>query len=50
MNHLTEKIESLKEMLSAAHKVVVVSHTNPDGDAIGSSLAWSHVLEHSFGL
>ncbi len=24
--------------------VVIVSHTNPDGDAIGSSLAWARVL------
>ncbi|MBR5465198.1 MAG: DHH family phosphoesterase [Alistipes sp.] len=25
-------------------KIVTVSHTNPDGDAIGSSLAWAQVL------
>ncbi|MFI3281089.1 MAG: DHH family phosphoesterase [Rikenellaceae bacterium] len=25
-------------------KIVIVSHTNPDGDAIGSSLAWAKVL------
>lgn len=32
-------------MLAAApQQVVIVSHTNPDGDAIGSSLAWAECL------
>ena len=32
-------------MLSGgAKRIVIVSHTNPDGDAVGSSLAWAHVL------
>lgn len=26
-------------------RVVILSHTNPDGDAIGSSLAWAEVLK-----
>ena len=25
-------------------KIVIVAHTNPDGDAVGSSLAWAEVL------
>jgi phosphoesterase RecJ-like protein len=42
----TYKIGKLREMLSGApKKVVVVSHYNPDGDAIGSSLAWGRTLE-----
>lgn len=32
-------------MLSTARNIVVVSHTNPDGDAIGSSLAFGRYLE-----
>ncbi|MBQ7310330.1 MAG: bifunctional oligoribonuclease/PAP phosphatase NrnA [Alistipes sp.] len=40
-----EKIEAFKELLSKPKKVVILSHTNPDGDAIGSSLALSQVLK-----
>ncbi len=40
-----EKIESLKGYLSGDGKhIAIVTHTNPDGDAIGSSLAWARVL------
>ncbi|MBQ8271573.1 MAG: DHH family phosphoesterase [Tidjanibacter sp.] len=40
-----EKIESLKGYLSGGCKnIAIVTHTNPDGDAIGSSLAWAKVL------
>ncbi len=36
----------LKELLlsSQGQEIVIVSHTNPDGDAIGSSLSWARVL------
>ena len=40
-----EHIERLREMLARpGQRIVVVSHTNPDGDAVGSSLAWAEVL------
>lgn len=39
-------IEDLRVMLEPkAQKIVVVSHSNPDGDAIGSALAWRRILE-----
>jgi phosphoesterase RecJ-like protein len=34
-----EKIEKVKAELAGAHKIAVISHFNPDGDAVGSSLA-----------
>ena len=34
----------LNEYLQQAKNVVIVMHTNPDGDAVGSSLALKHVL------
>ncbi len=38
-------IETLREMLAVpARKIVTLSHTNPDGDAVGSSLAWAEAL------
>lgn len=41
-----ESLEKLKLMLApAGQNIVILSHSNPDGDAIGSSLAWSRVLE-----
>ncbi len=37
-------IEALKELLSEPRKIAILSHSNPDGDAVGSSLALAHVL------
>lgn len=40
-----ERIESLRELLAPKNrKIVIVAHTNPDGDAVGSSLAWAEAL------
>lgn len=45
MNISEDKIARLCEILGGGpRRVVIVSHTNPDGDAIGSSLAWATVL------
>lgn len=45
MEFLKEKIERLRELLAAPQqRIVIVTHTNPDGDAVGSSLAWAEVL------
>ena len=41
---LQENIDKLREMLQDASRVVVLSHKNPDGDALGSSLALFHYL------
>ena len=40
-----DKIDALRAMLENPRRVVILSHTNPDGDAIGSSLAWAEVLK-----
>ncbi|MFI3323257.1 MAG: bifunctional oligoribonuclease/PAP phosphatase NrnA [Rikenellaceae bacterium] len=37
-------IKQLRGLLEGEKQIVIVSHTNPDGDAIGSSLAWARVL------
>lgn len=40
-----ESIERLRQLvLDRPRRITVVSHTNPDGDAIGSSLAWASFL------
>ena len=45
MNDFYQKIEKLKGYLTVGpKKIAVLAHTNPDGDAIGSSLAWAKVL------
>lgn len=44
MNIDYSSIEKLKRLLERPSNVVIVSHTNPDGDAIGSSLALAEVL------
>jgi phosphoesterase RecJ-like protein len=40
-----ESVSALKQLLSAPKKVVIVTHRNPDGDALGSSLGWKFFLE-----
>ena len=37
-------ISDLREILSSPKKIVIVSHRNPDGDALGSSLGWKSFL------
>ena len=44
MNIDKERVEELRNLLAEPKKIVVVGHTNPDGDAIGSSLALAEVL------
>ncbi len=38
------KIEEFRNLLAEPKNIVIVGHTNPDGDAIGSSLALAEVL------
>jgi bifunctional oligoribonuclease and PAP phosphatase NrnA len=40
-----EITSSLKQLLHVPQNVAIFSHRNPDGDAIGSSLAMQHYLE-----
>lgn len=45
MNISQDRIDALRALLvRPSQQIVILSHTNPDGDAIGSSLAWSDVL------
>lgn len=38
--------ELLRTMIAEATNIVICGHRSPDGDAIGSSLAWMHYLHH----
>ncbi len=39
------QIGRLRELLTRSpRRIVLLAHTNPDGDAVGSSLAWAEVL------
>lgn len=42
-----EEINSVKALLSKPQKIVIVPHKNPDGDAIGSTLALWHFLKNN---
>lgn len=47
MELLKEKVEALRDLLACPHQnIVLLAHTNPDGDAIGSSLAWAEALRN----
>jgi phosphoesterase RecJ-like protein len=37
-------ISTLKQRLQTPKKAVIIPHKNPDGDALGSTLAWMHFL------
>src|SRR5210317_1009403 len=39
-----EKSNSLLEQIKGSKKIIITTHRNPDGDAIGSSLALQKVL------
>ncbi|MDR1983302.1 MAG: bifunctional oligoribonuclease/PAP phosphatase NrnA [Prevotellaceae bacterium] len=45
-NLFTKKqYDNLNEYLQSAKHAAIITHTNPDGDAIGSSVALSYILE-----
>ena len=39
-------MEEMKQLIDKAKKIVITTHKNPDGDAIGSSLAFFHFLKN----
>lgn len=44
MMALTDQIREIKQLLGVPNDIVILTHRNPDGDAIGSSLAIYHYL------
>ena len=42
-----EHLNALKKLLSSPKKIAIVPHKNPDGDAIGSTLALWHYLSNN---
>ena len=38
-------LEQIKELIQKAKKILIVTHENPDGDAIGSSLGFMNGLK-----
>ena len=44
-----EEATFLQEKIANARHIVIVGHSRPDGDAIGSCLAWSTYLSEQFG-
>ena len=46
INILSEaELMQLRSIIAAAADIVVIGHVNPDGDAIGSTLAWTNYLQ-----
>lgn len=43
--HEEKSIRKIKELIDGADKIVAVTHTNPDGDAIGSTTAFASVMQ-----
>ncbi|MEM7371576.1 MAG: bifunctional oligoribonuclease/PAP phosphatase NrnA [Bacteroidota bacterium] len=38
-------VATLKDLLSSPKRIAITTHQKPDGDALGSSLAWYHYLK-----
>lgn len=50
LNLLTsEQAEQLTSLVTAANHIVIIGHSRPDGDAMGSTLAWQVYLKEHFG-
>ena len=45
----TDECAQLRALIHESETIVCVCHQNPDGDALGSSLAWAEVLKTCFG-
>jgi phosphoesterase RecJ-like protein len=43
---MKKEFEKIKSALKSAKRILVASHTDPDGDSIGSTLSLGMVLEH----
>ena len=39
-----EESQLMRELVSAAERIVITCHVHPDGDAVGSSLGWAEYL------
>lgn len=44
-----QQFAQMKSLISQACKIVIISHKNPDGDAIGANLALRLALRHQLG-
>lgn len=42
----TRKVAKLEKLIESASSIVLTCHVRPDGDAIGSTLGWMHLLRH----
>lgn len=46
INLLNEnQLAQLRQLISSSHNIVICAHKSPDGDAVGSALAWAHYLK-----
>ncbi|MCC8087940.1 MAG: bifunctional oligoribonuclease/PAP phosphatase NrnA [Rikenellaceae bacterium] len=41
---MNKKIDTLKELTDKPSRIAIFSHSNPDGDALGSGTAWMNIL------
>lgn len=41
----TRKVDKFDKLLEGVSSIVLTCHVRPDGDAVGSTLGWMHVLE-----
>ncbi|MBR1996471.1 MAG: DHH family phosphoesterase, partial [Paludibacteraceae bacterium] len=45
MKQIKQRMKSIRSYIQNAHKVAILTHQSPDGDAMGSSLAMYHYIQ-----
>jgi phosphoesterase RecJ-like protein len=43
------ELELLRQLINESDTIVITCHQNPDGDALGSCLAWAELLRNCYG-
>ena len=44
-----EQVETLERLIASAEHILITTHSRPDGDALGSALAWAVYLREHYG-
>ena len=44
---MTDEIKRLKELIHGSNTILILPHKAPDGDAVGSAVAWFHFLSNN---
>ena len=44
------ELDTLNRLLKESERIVLICHSHPDGDSLGSALAWSNCLKEIYAI